>query len=223
MKGLLLQDFYIIKKNLILCMGICAYFFVVLIIGSMDSESSSQIDIVMYALCGIIPCFMTSCSCFTIKPERTSKTSLFLHTLPLHNNTITKEKYLITYTLFFSSYIVISLFACINHLLCDYVPGKNMVFICFVIFSVILIFTNIELPITMRFGQAVAAAMIIAAFFLIIIIGLTVIVKTNTSPDLNNKISYMLKHKTELSLCTLIIDLISCCLSYNCAKHISRI
>ena len=221
MKGLILQDYYLMKKNLLISSLVCMYFFIVLIIGSSGSKNS-EIDIVMYILCGLIPCFMTSCSCFIINNDRTSKVSFFLHTLPLDSTTLVKEKYIITYALLFLSYIVIAFFGSIIHFIYNYHPGKNMFFICFIVFSIILLFTNLELPITMRFGQAVAAAMIIGAFFLIIIIGLSVLVKTNTSPDLNNKISYIFKHKTEATLFLIVADSLLSFISFNIAKCINN-
>lgn len=221
MKGLILQDYYLMKKNLIISAFVCMYFFIVLILGSTDSKYS-EIDMVMYVLCGLIPCFMTFCSCFTINSDRNSKASFFLKTLPINTNVIVKEKYIITYALLSLSYIVIALFGVINHFMCGYKPEKNTLFICFIVFSLILLFTNLELPLTMRFGQTVAAVMIIGALFITIIIGIALLVKTKTSPDLVGKISYILKHKTEITCILLAINLSHSFVSYAVARFINR-
>lgn len=221
MKGLLLQDFYIMKKNLILTAGVCLYFFAVLLIGS-TSSSSSGMDMVMYGLCGIIPCFLTSCACFTIQPGKTSKNALYIHSCPISSTVITFEKYALTYALFLCSYVIIALFALMDHLICDYIPGKNMLFICFVIFSAILLFTNIELPITMRFGQTVASAVLIAFICIIIVIGLAMFIKINTSSDLSKELNQLLRKKIFISVLLLFIDILSSALSYQTAKRINH-
>lgn len=222
MKGLLLQDIYIMKKNLIITAGVCLYFLAILLVGSTDS-SSSWIDMVMYGLCGIIPCFLTSCACFTISPGRSSKNALFIHSCPISSSVITIEKYALTYALLLCSYVVIALFTLLNRLICDYNPGKNMLFVCFLIFSVILIFTNIELPITMRFGQAVASAILVAFICLIIVIGLALIIKAEMSPDLNKGLTQFVKLKTWIAIILLLIDILSGVLSYRIARRINHV
>lgn len=221
MKGLLLQDFYIMKKNLILTAGVCLYFFAVLLVGS-TSSSTSGIDMVMYGLCGIIPCFLTSCACFTIQPGRTSKNALYIHSCPISSTVITLEKYVLTYALFLCSYVIIAFFALMNHLISDYIPGKNMLFICFIIFSAILLFTNMELPITMRFGQAVASAVLIVFICLIIVIGLAVFIKVNTSPDLSKGLNLLLRKKLLISVLLLFMDILSTVLSYRTARRMNH-
>ena len=222
MKGLLLQDLYIMKKNLILCAGLCLYFLVILLIGSNTSDSSLEIDMVMYTFCGLIPCFFTSCAYFTIQPGKTSKTALFIHSCPLSSTSITMEKYVLIYALFLCSYIVIFSFALINHLICGYVLKKNTVFLCFIIASVILFFINLELPISMRFGQAAAAAFLILFICLIIIGGLTIIVKATISPDLYKIFSAMSKRRVWLLIILLVTDTLSAILSFQTAKRINH-
>lgn len=221
MKGLIIQDYYLMKKNLIISSFVCIYFFVILLLGSTNSKNS-EIDIVIYVLCGLIPCFMTSCSCFTINSDRNSKTSFFTKTLPINTNVIVKEKYIITYALLLLSYFVIAFFGVINHFICNYKPGKNVVFICFIVFSLILLFTNLELPLTMRFGQTVAAVMIIVLFFITIIVSLALLVKTQTSPDLVGKISYVFKHKTKVTFILLGINIVQSFVSYTIARYINK-
>ena len=221
MKGLILQDYYLMKKNLIISSFACMYFFIILILGSTES-TNSEIDIVMYVMCGLIPCFMTSCSCFIINSDRNSKTSFFSKTLPINTNVLVKEKYIITYTLLLLSYFVIALFGVINHFISNYKPGKNAVFICFIVFSLILLFTNLELPLTMRFGQTVAAVMIIGLFFITIIVALALLVKTKTSPDLVGKIYYLFKHKTEVTCILILTDIVHSFVSYTVARYINK-
>lgn len=221
MKGLLLQDFYIMKKNLILTAGVCLYFFAVLLVGS-TSSSTSGIDMVMYGLCGIIPCFLTSCACLTIQPGRTSKNALYIHSCPISSTVITFEKYILTYALFLCSYVIIALFVLMNHLICDYIPGKNMLFICFIIFSAILLFTNMELPITMRFGQVVASAILIVFICLTIVIGLAVFIKANTSPDLTKGLNLLFRKKLWISVLLLFMDILSTVLSFQTARRINH-
>ena len=50
MKGLLIKDYYVIKKNLYISFGVCVYFFIMVLVGSKDS-TSSDIDFIMYFLC----------------------------------------------------------------------------------------------------------------------------------------------------------------------------
>lgn len=221
MKGLIIQDYYLMKKNLIISSFVCIYFFIILISGSLDS-TNSEIDVVMYIMCGLIPCFMTSCSCFTINSDRNSKTSFFTKTFPINTNVIIKEKYIITYALLLLSYFVIALFGVINHFICGYKLGKNTLFICFIVFSLILLFTNLELPLTMRFGETIAAVMIIGLLFITIIISLALLVKAETSPDLIGKINYLFKHKTEVTCILVSINIIHSFVSYTIARYINK-
>lgn len=221
MKGLFLQDYYIMKKNIFITFGICMYFLAILLIGSPCSKNS-DIDFVMYGMYGIISCLLTSCACFTINFDKSLKSTLYTYCYPIKVSKIIAEKYAITYILFIISYVIITLFGLINSVTANYTPGKNFLFICFLVSSLILLFINFQLPITIRFGQTVASILLIVFIMSIIIAGLALIVKINTSPDLPKLLNQINSHKAIISILILIIDSLSITLSYMIAKRINR-
>ena len=221
MKGLFIQDYYIMRKNLIISLVACTYFLAILLIGSTATKNSA-IDIVMYGMCGLIPCFLTSCACFTINFDKASKSTLYTYCHPISLSKIIAEKYALTYTLYILSYIIISIFALINHMISGYLPGKNFLFVCFIIASFILIFINFQIPITMRFGQTVASVLLILVFIGIIIAGLAIIVRYNNLPDLPKLLIDINNHKTIISIAILFIDLLSVIISYVTATKVNR-
>ena len=221
MKGLFLQDYYIMKKNLLITLGVCLYFLAILLVGAPTSKTS-DIDMVMYGMCAIIPCFLTSCACFTINFNKTLKSTLYTCCYPISMSKIIAQKYALTYILFGISYVIVSIFALISHITSGYVPGKNFFFICFIVASFILLFINFQLPITMRFGQTVASILLIVFILGIIIAGLALLVKTNTSPDLPKLITKLNTHKAIITVSLFIIDALSIALSYVVAKQINR-
>ena len=221
MKGLFLQDYYIMKKNLIISFGACVYFLAILLVGSPTSKNSA-IDMVIYGMCGLIPCFLTSCACFTINFDKASKSTLYTYCYPISTPKIIAEKYALTYILYVLSYIIISIFTLINHLISGYVPGKNFLFISFIIASFILLFINFQIPITMRFGQTVASVLLIVLIIGIIIAGLAILVRINNLPDLPKLLKNINNHKIIISITILAIDLLSVILSYITATKINR-
>ena len=219
MKGLLLQDYYVMKKNLLISLFICFYFFIVMMIGSSDSKSS-EINMVIYLLFALIPCFFTTCACFTIQ-NKSTKSALFARTYPIPSHVVTLEKYILTYALLLGSCVVLLLFIGINSLVNDYTPTKTVAYTCFLILSVIFLFINLELPITMRFGQAVASAILIAFIFLMVIIGVSVVVKVNLSPDLSESLHSLLRKKWVILLVVSILDILSMFASYFLARRLN--
>ena len=221
MKGLFLQDYYIMKKNLIICFGACIYFLAILLVGS-HTANNSTIDMVMYCMCGIIPCFLTSCACFTINFDKASKSTLYTCCYPISLSKIIAEKYALTYILYILSYLIVSLFALINHFIWGYIPGKNYLFVCFIIASFILLFINFQIPITMRFGQTVASVLLIVLIIGIIIAGLAILVRSKNLPDLPKLLNQIKNNKAIIAIILLIIDSSSIALSYMIAKGINR-
>lgn len=221
MKGLLLQDIYLMKKNLILAGFICIYFLIILLLGS-EGSASSQIDLFTYGLCGIFPCFLTSCACFTINTGKNSKSTMFIRTCPLDIITITLEKYILTYALLICSYVIISIFVFLNQIWNAYTPNKNMFYICFLIFSVIFLFLNIQLPIILRFGQAVASGVLVAVLCFSIIIGLVAVIKIAAAPDLYKEISSFFSRKSYIGILVILIDILSMTGSFSLAKSLNQ-
>lgn len=222
MKGLLLQDFYLMKKNLTITGFVCAYFLLILLIGS-NNSTSSDINFFIYGLCGIIPCFLTSCACFTMNSNKSAKSQIFIYTYPVSNTTITLEKYIMTYILLISGYVIISIFVLLNHFLNSYNPDRNTFYICFLIFSILFLFLNLQLPIILRFGQAVASGVLVAVLCFGIIFALTAFVKIAMTPDLYEKITLFLHKKFYIGILVILIDLLSMIGSFSVSKKLRQL
>lgn len=216
MIGLLLQDLYLMKKNLIITSFICIYYLLILLCSG--NLRSSEADFFIYMLCGIVPCFMTSCACFTMNSSRSSKSLLLIRTYPLDNITITLEKYVLTYTLLIFSYMIILFFAIVNHFFNSYNPDSNTIYICFLIFSVLFLFLNLQLPVILRFGQAVAAGVLIAVLCFGIVLALTVIVKIATTSELYDSVTSFLNKRAYIGILVLLADLLSMAGSFLISK-----
>lgn len=218
MKGLLLQDYYLMKKNLMITGFMCMYFFIILLLGSGSANSHTEIDAELYATFGIITCFLTSCSYLTINHNTASKTFLFTHSYPIGHSFITLEKYLITYLLIAIGIITVSAFTLINHFVNNYIPGKRYYFIMFVILSAILIITHIELPVTIRLGQTIASGILIAVICLSIVSGLMLFIRIQLSPQLTDSFKRLENHQTLIVTGLLCIDTVTGILSFFVAN-----
>ncbi|MBQ3664832.1 MAG: ABC-2 transporter permease [Lachnospiraceae bacterium] len=219
MKGLLLKDYYVMKRNLIITCLACAYYLLILLIGSKHA-STNEINIVFYVAFSVISCFLTSCAYLAIDHDKNSKTSLFIHSCPLTKGEIVFSKYLMTYLLLLSCMITFSLFAGLNHLMNGYTPDKNFYLVIFIILSVILIFTHIELPVAMRFGHEIAFGILIACICLLIIFGLMSIIKICLTDDFTNVLLKLSDKKTELLLLLTGLDFTSGIISFKVSKRI---
>lgn len=217
MKGLLLEDLYVMKKNLLIVLGMTLYFLCIIIAGSSKS-TAQETDMVLYMICGLLPCFFTSCSIFTIRGDSSSKEYLFKHSLPLRENLFLAEKYLVTYILFCVSMLLYNMFFLFAMLMNQYIPSKNMLYISFLICAVFILIINIEIPLIFRFGQAIAAGLIISFICFFILLGLTVFVKINQSAHDLNLFKMIFQKKLTIFFILISLDVLSFIIPYEFNK-----
>lgn len=222
MKGLLLKDFYMMKKNLVIIIFLSLYFLAVLLVGS-DSSSNNSINIVVYALCFFLPCIFTSCAMFIIDENPYSIATLYTHSLPVSSKFFITEKYIVTHILFLASYVIIFLQALLNVIINSYTIKGEVIYIGFLISSVVFIYINLEIPLIIKFGQAIAAALIVAFIVLLLIVGICILVKANTTLDVGKIKDFFMDNRLLLICIAVIADFLSLALSFKLSKKVSEI
>lgn len=219
MKGLLLKDYYVMKRNLQIVCGMCAYYLMIILLGS-PKAGRSVIDIILYTSFGIISVFLTSCSFLTIDNNKDSKLSLFIRSCPLERKYIILSKYIIMYLLLLFGVLITLSFTLMNYVINGHTPGKNFFLIIFIIFSAILIFSHLELPITLRFGQALASGILITAICLMIVLGLTALFRFNLYENASTIFHKLYHNRYDIVMIFAALDIVSGFLSYQVSKTI---
>jgi hypothetical protein len=190
-----------------------------ILIAGASSATNSEIFFIIYTLCGLIPTIFTSCSTMTIDSTNT-KIWTYLQSMPISKKDIILSKYILNYSLMLLSYILIAITTSITFLFNGYSANGTFLLICFIIFSVIFIFTNVELPFVFKFGNAIAGGLLIIFIVFIIMAGLTIAVKCNL-----DNITGLFKHlnKPVLSCLLLLIDILSSFISYCISKKMIKL
>lgn len=219
MKGLLLNDIYSMKKNLKIVAVLSIYFAIMLVVSS-QYTSTAETNIAVYFICGLLPCFFSSCSIFSIDEKTLSKNNIFLHTLPINQQIFAYQKYIITYALILISYFVLGITIINMIFISNYHPNRTTFFLCFVVFSMLLILINIEIPLTMRFGQGIASGILIGVICFAFVAGLSIFVKINMSMKMNYEFNSIFKYKLLITLILICVDVFSSLVSINTTKKI---
>lgn len=203
------------RKNLLICCFICIYFCVMLLAGS-ASATNNEINYTVYLLYTIMPCLLSSCATFTITPKSDSKHNLFINTLPISRTHIILEKYLITYSMLLAGYLITGLSCMINHIVNNYKLNSNSLFIIFMIAASMIMFINLEIPIIMKWGENIAAAILISTTCIVLLVLITIFVKYSTSIVLIHASEYIFSHKLLIASAYSLICVLTLYISCKC-------
>ena len=139
---------------------------------------------------------------------------------PVSPSSIALAKYILVFASILLNIIVMGGFILTLYILNGYTPDKDIICILFLIFSVEFLFNCIELPISMRFGQAVASGVLVVVIILASFALFTFVIKSaeaNTELDI---FALLQKHRAALVSIVAIFDVAIGWLSYQVAKRI---
>lgn len=226
MKGLLLQDYYLSKKNLLVSLFISLFFIITTILLNIDlqtSEVASSVDASLLLLALMLPIFFCSCVYFTLGDENHSYYYLYINSCPITNNLFVFTKYIFVYATLAITVIVLAIYALILHILNGYTFSFDMFAILFIIISLHIIVHNIELPLALRFGTAISSAILIAFVFIFSVSLLILVIKSAETSGETSLTALYNKHQIPILIGILFVDILSFKISYKISSKINRV
>lgn len=222
MKGLLIKDFFTMKKNLIIVFTISLYFIFIILMGS-KASTLSEINMATYFISGILLCLFTSCGLLIMDDSVSSKANLYLHTFPIKACMYTYEKYIVTYLLYILGCFTIFICIILNCIVNKFKVTATLLFICFLISACIFIFISIEIPLILKFGQGIAAGIIMISISILIIASLSIYVKICLHTNTKLSVSSIFNHKLPVSIFLFFFCILCSYTSINISKKINSI
>ncbi len=223
MKGLLLKDIYVMKKNLMISAVVCIYFLAGIIgLGAMTGEEGSDMSMVIYGVSLLLPCFLTANAMFIIDESPTKIETIYLHSMPVNKKMFVTEKFIVVYSLFAISYLLVGAQCLLNTVISDSDFTRKNLFIIIILASIIFIYLNLEIPLILRFGQAMATGCSIAFFVMVVVVGLIGMVKLSMNLKMGEMTEIIFNHKTLITCIVLAVDALVAFLSYKWAWAVLR-